>query len=280
MTPLAHTHLLKQLYQDAASRYEADIAPALAALAAHLLEWIPLRPADCVIDLGTGTGAGACLVASRVRRVVGIDLSTAMAVGTWHRRVPTISTKIAYACADAHTLPFSCAACDAVLAAFCFNETEPALAFREASRVLRPGGRLGLLEWGPPDALVSLVDETLAEFAVDDAHGFHAEMRALAAAVRPWDVAVSGCEDIADLLREAGFQDVRCEVVAGRVPFPDAEAFIRYALAWSPRRVEVEAMPAPRRDRFSLALRARLGAGELVWEPPLFRACAVKQDPA
>ncbi|MCZ7542326.1 MAG: hypothetical protein M5R40_01735 [Anaerolineae bacterium] len=137
-----------------------------------------------------------------------------------------------------------------------------------------PAGRLALLEWGPPDPLTRLVDETIAAYAVEEAGDFLAGMRELAAWWRPWDKAVEDCADIADLLRAAGFRAVACEAVIGRASFARAEDFIRYALAWSPRRAEVDAMPAPAREECLAALRAQLGAGALTWAPPLFRASA------
>ena len=236
-----------------------------ATLAARLLDGLALDPADIVLDLGTGTGVVARLVAPAVRAVVGIDLSAAMLAQARGGR---------FVCADAHALPLPPAAFDVALAAFCFNETKPACAFAEAHRVLREGGRLALLEWGPADPLMLQVDETLAEFAPDAAAGFHAGMRRLAAARRPWDEAVADCGDLADLLRAVGFKAVACEEIVARVPFTDGDAFLRYALAWPPRRVEVEAMSA--RARFIRALRACLGAGALVWEPALFRAFATR----
>lgn len=264
-----HARLLKRLYQDTAPRYAAVIAPALAPLTALLLESLSIHPTDRVLDIGAGVGELARRVAPRARHVTALDFSAPMLAQA--RRE---AANIALTCADAHALPFPPAAFDVALAAFCLNETEPAAALAEARRVLRPGGRLALLEWGPADARTRLVDEVLAEHATDGAAGFQAEMRALAGWWRPWDEAVGSLADVAALLRAAGFTDVRCEEVVARLRFDDAGAFTRYALAWSPRRVEVDAMPPARRAAFERALRAALGEGALVWEPALFRAVA------
>ncbi len=268
--PVDRAHL-KQLYRDMAPRYLESSAPTLHTLAACLYARLTLRPDDRVIDIGTGAGAAARLAAEEARRVWGVDFSMAMLACA--RRAPGA----AYLCADAHALPFPDAAFTLAVSVFCFNETRPAAAFAEARRVLRPGGRIALLEWGPVDPLMAQIDDVLAMYAVAEASGpFHAAMRALAARVRSWDRVVSSGGDIVRLLRDAGFQEARCRPITGAVPFDSVDAFLGYALAWSPRRAELEAMPAPVRARCLHHLRASVKETAPVWRPALLYAEGIR----
>jgi demethylmenaquinone methyltransferase / 2-methoxy-6-polyprenyl-1,4-benzoquinol methylase len=103
-----------------------------------------------VLDVGTGTGrlAQAILEASPTARVVGVDFSQAML------RVAPRCLKLAGA--DALRLPFADGQFDAVVSAFVLrNLADIASGVLEQARVLRPGGRLVVLETtpGPPGAL-------------------------------------------------------------------------------------------------------------------------------
>jgi SAM-dependent methyltransferase len=265
-----HGHLVQALYVDTAPRYAAHIAPMLRPLAAGLVRDADLHPTDYVLDIGSGTGVVAAVAAPHAHRVAAADVNPAM-LAVARRHVPT---GVQLVCADAHALPYVDAAFDVVFASLCLNETDPRTSFREARRVLRRGGRFCFQDWGPLDPVTAVVNDTLADYATETAHGLQAAMRGLVAAWRPWDAAVQDCEDILALLGAAGFGSARCREVGVPVRIARAETFIDYALAWAPRRAEVAAMSAKARRAFYAALRDRLGGGPLLWEPVLFRVCA------
>lgn len=108
-----------------------------------------------LLDVCTGT-ADVALGASRRKagaaRVVGIDFSGSMlARGVSKVRQAALSNRIQLIRGDAMALPAADASVDAATVAFGIRNVQRAeVACRELWRVLRPGGRLAILEFGVP----------------------------------------------------------------------------------------------------------------------------------
>ncbi|MCB9559540.1 MAG: class I SAM-dependent methyltransferase [Kofleriaceae bacterium] len=98
------------------------------------------RGARAVLELGCGTGRLLAQVDAPVR--LGIDVAAGMLA---HAR----ARGLAVARADAHALPFADGTFDAIVAGKgVFRYLEAAVALAECARVLRPGGRLALHQYG------------------------------------------------------------------------------------------------------------------------------------
>lgn len=108
-----------------------------------------VRPGDTVVDVGCGTGdlALACLDAGAVR-VVGVDFAREMLVRARSKAAARdLDYASGFALGDATRLPLPDASVDAWVSAFVVrNIPDLDAAFAEAARVLRPGGRLAMLE--------------------------------------------------------------------------------------------------------------------------------------
>lgn len=111
---------------------------------------------ELVLDLCTGTGdlAVAALKPRRAhaQRVVGLDFSAEMLrVGRHKLRAGGHTARAPLVRADAMRLPIADGTIDAVTMAFGIrNVLDPDVACAEVFRVLRPGGRLAILEFSLP----------------------------------------------------------------------------------------------------------------------------------
>ena len=111
-----------------------------------------VRPGDTVVDVACGTGdlalAFSCAGAGRV---VGIDFTQGMLAVALGK--PAVKQKVApdYICGDATRLPVIEGFADVVSIAFGIrNVADPGRALAQMAGVLRPGGRLVILEFSMP----------------------------------------------------------------------------------------------------------------------------------
>jgi len=136
-------------------------------MALRLLEGVPLRAGQWVLDVACGTGIVARLAAPRVApsgKVVGIDLNAGM-LAVARTCAAETDVQIDWKQGDAAALPFADAAFDAV---FCqqglqFFPDKPR-ALREMHRVLAPGGMLALNVFGPPSRFNTALAEALSKY--------------------------------------------------------------------------------------------------------------------
>ena len=108
-----------------------------------------LHPGQTVLDLCTGTGKLAHELLSSTRpggRVIGIDFSQPML-----ERARKLEPEVEFRLGDVSRLSEPDASVDAITIGFGLrNLVDREQALREMRRVLRPGGRLVILEFAPP----------------------------------------------------------------------------------------------------------------------------------
>ena len=172
-----------------------------------------VRPGDRVLDACCGTGDLA--LAGRkagAGSVVGVDFSQGM-LERARRKAPELE----WVRADVLALPFENASFDVAVIGFGVRNVEDLEAgLRELRRVLRPGGRLGILEITTPrgflapfyrvwfDRIVPLLGRLLPG---GDAYTY------LPASVRRFP----GAEELAALLESCGFAGVEFRLFAGGI---------------------------------------------------------------
>jgi demethylmenaquinone methyltransferase/2-methoxy-6-polyprenyl-1,4-benzoquinol methylase len=171
-----------------------------------------VRPGDRVLDAACGTGDLAIAAREAGGEVTGLDFSERML-----ERARRKSDAIEWVRGDLLALPFEDAAFDAATIGFGIRNVDDLDAgLRELARVVRPGGRLAVLEITRPrgvlrpffrlwfDVLVPLAGKALPGGA---AYSY------LPASVRRFP----GPDDLADALRRAGFADVGYRLLAGGI---------------------------------------------------------------
>jgi len=121
---------------------------------AALVRSMPVGPGDRVLDVATGTGmVAAALVQRSGSRVTALDQSAQMLGGLWARLAadPALAAAIEPVQGEAEALPFADASFDALTFTYLLRYVEdPGATLRELARVVKPGGTVGMIEFGVP----------------------------------------------------------------------------------------------------------------------------------
>jgi demethylmenaquinone methyltransferase/2-methoxy-6-polyprenyl-1,4-benzoquinol methylase len=115
---------------------------------------LSLAPGARVLDLCTGTGDLAIAIVRRTTgaSVVGVDFAGEMLrLARVKLGAASLERRVRLVRGDATRIPLPNASCDAATIAFGIrNVAQPDRALAELARVIRPGGRLAILEFGKP----------------------------------------------------------------------------------------------------------------------------------
>jgi demethylmenaquinone methyltransferase / 2-methoxy-6-polyprenyl-1,4-benzoquinol methylase len=113
------------------------------------------RPGQRVLDVATGTGMVAFALARRGCEVVGLDQSEEMLAQARTKLAanPALAARLSFVRGEAEQLPFSDGEFDALSFTYLLRYVDdPAATMAELARVVRPGGRIGMLEFGVPSS--------------------------------------------------------------------------------------------------------------------------------
>ncbi len=181
--------MVRSVFDSVAGRY--DIMNDLMSAGLHRLwkrytvDQAALRPGDVVLDLAGGTGDLSREFAARVGKeghVVLADINAAMLEQGRRRLVDAgIAGNVTIAQVDAQELPFADRSFDCVAMAFGLrNVTDKTAALRSMYRVLKPGGKVMILEFSEPNKAIKpaydlysfKVLPTLGKLIADDADSY------------------------------------------------------------------------------------------------------------
>jgi len=180
-----------------------------------------LKPGERVLDLGSGAGFDAFIAADRVGptgHVIGVDMTPEMVSRARGNVAKTDLANVEFRLGEIERLPVADASVDVIISNCVINlSTDKPAVFREAYRVLAPGGRLAISD------IVAIADIPAS----------------LRNDLQSYSGCVSGAAVVADterMLREAGFEDVRVDLrgdsrqlVAGWAPGQRAEDYVASA---------------------------------------------------
>jgi len=171
-----------------------------------------LRPGETVLDLGSGAGFDGFLAArqvGRTGRVIGVDMTPEMVSKARELAKTEENSNIEFRLGEIENLPVADSSVDVIMSNCVINlSPDKSRVFREAFRVLRPGGRLAISDVIATAPLPEAVRNDLALYSS----------------------CIGGAVTIAEIetmLGESGFQNIRIQ------PKDESREFIR---EWAPGR--------------------------------------------
>ncbi|MCE0506229.1 bifunctional demethylmenaquinone methyltransferase/2-methoxy-6-polyprenyl-1,4-benzoquinol methylase UbiE [Roseivivax sp. GX 12232] len=160
--------LVQGVFQSVASKY--DVMNDAMSLGIHrlwkdaMMDWLAPRPGQKLLDVAGGTGDISFRFLKRAGRghATVLDLTEPMLVaGRKRAEAAAMQDSLDWVVGDAMALPFAANSFDVYTISFGIrNVTRPEVALSEAYRVLKPGGRLMVLEFSqiPQPGLQKLYD--------------------------------------------------------------------------------------------------------------------------
>ena len=118
-----------------------------------LARLVAAGPEDVAVDLACGPGTLALRFAKHVRWMCAYDLTPAILLRARQKAAHEgLLQKLGFAIGDAQTLPFADGSLDLAVTSYSLHHiSDPARVIREMARVVKPGGRVGLIDIVVPE---------------------------------------------------------------------------------------------------------------------------------
>ena len=219
-----------QFYLDIAERIaptwekrRAEIEEFSAPVRQWMLRELDPKEGDTLLELAAGvgdTGFEAADIIGGSGHLITSDFSPAMLDAARRRGAELGLGNVDYRVINAERIPLDDDSVDGVLCRFGYMlMLDPAAAFAETRRVLRPGGRVALAVWGAMERnpWIAIAGISL---------GLRGHIPPPPPPPAPGPFSMAGAERVESLLREAGFTQVRLDEVHGRFAVRDADHYL------------------------------------------------------
>lgn len=225
-----------------AENYERYFVPTIGQPLAHeLLRIAELRPGECILDVGCGTGIVTRLAAQEVGAsgtVVGVDIDAGMLAVAQSVTPPVL--EIDWRQARAEALPFEDASFDVALCQMSLQFVEDRRkALAEMHRVLQPGGRILLDLPGPATPQFEALAESMARHITVQGKGFVERVFSLYAPAA-----------VEALLANAGFRSVEVRAATRSLSLPAPREFLWQYVSSTPLAGPMSGADSRARDAF------------------------------
>lgn len=161
--------VIRQQYDQMSVIYDQRWSQYISNTLNFLKAWAELAPTDKVLDVACGTGEFEQLILTEhsEQDMVGVDISEKMLAIAQQKlqAYPNVTLSLA----SAEHLPFADQSFDVIVSASAFHYFEnPAIALAEMKRVLKPNGKIIILDWCKDYLLCRICDLILK--VTDPAH--------------------------------------------------------------------------------------------------------------
>ena len=250
-------------YSRMAESYDATVAPRFEPIALEVLRLADPRPNELFLDVGTGTGLLACLLAPRVQPqgIIAIDLADGAISVASYRAGNAGIRNIRFEMLDARNIVYRGKLFDGVVS----NLGVPALGydrvFQEVRRVLKPTGRFVFSEWpADPNPAFAAFREVLDKHATRTPSKDLSQVREAVRLVRtdPEAKALGDPQAVVKALAVAGFDQRTIVTKVFPVRFAGADGLLAFAASYGWYERELGEMPPTGREAFDAELADRL----------------------
>jgi len=250
-------------YSRMAETYDRVVAPRFEPIARTVVELLAPKPGEMVLDVATGTGLLACLLAPRTApaQLVAIDLADEAIRVASYRAGSAGIRNIRFEMMDARNIVYRSALFDAIGSNLGMPNVGYERTFYEVHRLLKPGGRFVFSEWDRKlPASEAAFYELLEKHRTATPSKELALVREAVALNRtaPEARTLRDPVALAKKLESMGFASVQDVVRIFPVRFADAKDLIAFLTAWGWDERELAEMTADARAAFEAELADRL----------------------
>jgi len=250
-------------YSRMAEAYDKNVTPRFEPIAQEVVRLADPKPGELFLDVGTGTGLLACLIAPRVlpQGVVAIDLADGAISVASYRAGNAGIRNIRFEMLDSRNIVYHGKLFDAAVS----NLGIPALGydrvFQEVHRVLKPSGRFVFSEWPTdPNPSFAALRELLEKHGTRSPSKDLAQVREAVRLVRtdPEAKALGDPRSVLKALGVAGFEKRDATTTTFPVRFTSVAELVVFAGSYGWYERELREMTTESRKTFDEELAIRL----------------------